>query len=137
MKVRCLYNTGEILLDYQRIPLGTSIETRYGQLEINKEYLVMGIIIGQGILSYLVDDGGIISACPYQLFDVIDNKLSSNWFFRDFKKSDDIFPYQEAVWGYYELCFEETHYEGLIDMEEKAHRTYFRRKIEIENEFEE
>lgn len=133
MKVKCISNTGKALNGYQRKPLGSSDITQYGQLEISKEYIVMGMIMSEGYLSYLVDDG-VISACPYQLFEVIDNKLTSNWFFKSFTKDDDIYPYQEAVWGYYELCFDTNHYEQLVDMEENAMRIYFRRKIEIENE---
>ena len=135
MKIKCLFNTGEILLEYSRRPLGTSKETQYGQLEINKEYFVMGMIIGEGTLDYLIDDSGIISACPYQLFEIIDNRLPSNWFFNAFIRSDDIFPYQEAVWGYYELVFDNSHYEKLIEVDEEAHRIYFRRKIELETNY--
>ena len=133
MKVICKSNTGKALTGYERKPLGCSEITQYGQLEIGKEYLVMGMIMSKGYLSYLVDDG-VISACPYQLFEIIDNKLTSNWYFKAFTKDDDIYPYQEAVWGYYELCFDTNHYEQLVDMEENAMRIYFRRKIEIENE---
>jgi hypothetical protein len=133
MKVKCLYNTGKALLKYERPPLGTS-ETQYGQLEIGKEYLVMGMLLGEGILDYLIDSGGVISACPYPLFEIVDNKLNSNWFFRSFAQEDTIYPYQVAVWGYYELVFDTSHFEKLVEVDEEAQRIYFRRKIEIERE---
>jgi hypothetical protein len=136
MRVICVANTGGILLSYPRRPLGTSKETQYGELEINQEYLVMGMItMDDGVLRYLIDDHGNISACPYQFFNVIDDRISSKWFFRAFKIGDAAYAYLEAILGYYELVHDYTHYEKLVDFEEAAHRTYFRRKIELEKEF--
>jgi len=134
MRVKCLHNTGKALMNYPRKPLGTSEITQYGILEVGKEYLVMGMLLGEGMLDYLVDDGGIISACPCQLFEVVDAKVNSHWYFRAYTKDDDVYPYREAVWGYYELCFVDDHYDQLIEKEEESHRIYFRRKIEIERE---
>ena len=140
MKIKCINNTGEALRSYENTDLkkeelgrfGATVYTQYG-LIIGKDYLVMGMILGEGTLDYLIDDDGVISAYPYPLFEVIDNKVSSNWFFRTFKKDDNIYPYQEAVWGYYELVFDDSHYEKLVDRDEEAHRIYFKRKIELEN----
>jgi hypothetical protein len=144
MKVRCVYKTGEALRPYENKPLskdelgrfGATGYTQYG-LVIGKDYLVMGMILGEGTLDYLIDDGGYISAYPYPLFEVIDNKLPSSWFFKSLKNTDENYPYQEAVWGYYELVFENSHYERLIDVDKEAMRVYFRRKIELEKELEE
>jgi len=140
MKIKCINNTGESLRSYENTNLkkeelgrfGATGYTEYG-LVIGKEYLVMGMIFGEGSLDYLIDDGRVISTYPYPLFEVIVNDISPKWFFKSFKKDDDNYPYQEAVWGYYELVFDENHYEELVEMEEKAHRIYFRRKIELEN----
>lgn len=134
MKAKCKYNTGKILLDYTRRPLGTSAITEYGELEIGMEYLVMGMIMSNGYLNYLIDSGGVISACPYQLFEVTSSHLSSNWYFRAFTKEDNNYVNVEAVWGYFELCFIDDHYEQLIEMKETAHLIYFKRKIEVEKE---
>ena len=82
MKVKCLFNTGKVLVDYPKKPLGVSTITQYGSLEIGKEYLVMGIIAGQDILEYLIDNDGLISTYPYPLFEILDNKLPSNWYFK-------------------------------------------------------
>jgi hypothetical protein len=144
MKVRCLHNIGEALRPYENSFLkssqfgrfGASAHTQYG-VEIGKEYLVMGMLMGEGSLSYLVDSMGEISIYPYPLFEVIDNSINSNWFFRAFKIADGFFPYQEAIWGYKELVFDESHYEKLIEGEEVAQRIYFRRKSEFEKELEE
>lgn len=144
MKIRCIYNTGEDLRAFENKPLskdelgrfGATGHTQYG-LVIGKEYLVMGMMLGEGALAYLVDDGGYISAYPYPLFEVIDNKLPSSWFFKSLKNTDENYPYEEAVWGYYELVFDNSHYEKLVDVDENAQRIYFRRKIELEKELNE
>ena len=141
MKVRCIYNTGKALRPYEDKPLadnqfgkfGASYHTVFG-VAIDKEYIVMGMIFGEGELDYLLDDDGYIFAYPYLLFEVIDNKLPSSWFFKALKDTDNHFPYQMAIWGYYELVFDETHYEKLVDRQEDACRVYFRRKIELEKE---
>jgi hypothetical protein len=141
MKVRCLHNVGEALRPYENKFLksdqfgrfGASAHTEYG-IEIGKEYLVMGMILGEGVLCYIVDCAGVISVYPYPLFEVIDNSINSSWFFRAFKITDGFFPYQESIWGYKELVFDETHFEKLIEGEEEAQRIYFRRKIELEKE---
>jgi hypothetical protein len=139
MKIRCIYNTGEDIRPYENRVLNKNELGRFGAtgytqfgLTIGKEYLVMGMLLGEGSLDYLIDDGGYVSAYPYPLFEVIDNKLPSNWFFRSLKNTDEFYPYQEAIWGYYELVFDDTHYEKLVDADETAMRTYFKRKIELE-----
>jgi len=132
MKIKCLYNSGEVLLNFSRRPEGTSIATKYSMIEVNKEYLVMGIIQFETHMSYLIDDG-LVFTCPVQLFEVIDSKLPMNWYFRIPTKEEDIYPYVEALYGYYELCFEKKAYENLIvEKDEASLRTYFRRKIEYE-----
>lgn len=139
MKVRCIYNTGEALRAFENKLLrkdelgkfGATGHTMYG-LVIDKEYTVMGMFLGEGILDYLIDDDGHISAYPYPLFEVIDNKLPASWFFKSLKNTDENYPYQEAIWGYYELIFDNSHYEKLVDGDQEAQRIYFRRKIEIE-----
>lgn len=141
MKVRCIYNTGEAIRVYENKPLsndelgklGATGHTEFG-LIIGKEYIVMGMILGEGTLDYLIDDSGYVSAYPYPLFEVIDNKLPSSWFFKSLKNTDENYPYQEAIWGYYELVSDDTHYEKLVDVDDEALRIYFRRKIELEKE---
>lgn len=141
MKVRCVNNTGEALRAYEdkflrKDELGKFGSTGYTEfgLTIGDEFIVMGMLLGNGTLSYLINDGRVIGSYPYALFEVIDNKLPTSWFFKSLKNTDENYPYQEAVWGYYELVFNNRHYEQLIDFEEEAHRTYFKRKIELEKE---
>lgn len=37
--------------------------------------------------------------------------------------------------GYYELVFDDMHYEQLVDVEKVAYQIYFKRKMELEQEF--
>jgi hypothetical protein len=141
MKIRCINNTGEALRAYENKSLskdelgrfGATGHTQFG-LTIGDEFLVMGMLLGEGTLSYLINDGRLIGSYPYPLFEVVDNKTPSNWFFKSLKNTDKKYPYLEAVWGYYELVFDDNHYEQLVDFEEEAHRIYFKRKIELEKE---
>ena len=143
MKVRCIYNTGEALRPYEYQSLGKNVLGRfgatgysqYGEITVRAEYLVMGIIIFQAYQAYLIDDNGFIAACPCQLFEVIDDKIGSNWHFRMVEKGEDIYPFVQAVFGYYELCFDKKSYENLIvEKDEATQGIYFRRKVEFENE---
>ena len=143
MKIRCINNTGLSLRSYEYEPItnkevfgrfGVSEMAEYG-IEIGKEYLVMGLITFETYQAYLIDDNGVISACPCQLFEVVDSKVNSNWHFRLIEKDEDIYPFVQAVLGYPEFCSDKKAYESLIvEMEEYAQRIYFRRKIELEKE---
>ena len=142
MKVRCINNTGKSIRQYENETLkkeelgrfGATEYTKYG-LDIGKEFLVMGMLLGEGALDYLIDDGGFVSAYPIPLFEVVDNKVPSLWYFKTFQTTDEAYPYREAVWGYYELVFDDMHYAQLVDGETFAYQIYFKRKIELEKEF--
>jgi len=143
VKVRCLYDTGAALRKYEYKSLekemlgrfGATGYSQYNELDIGKEYLVMGIIIFETYQAYLIDDNGFIAACPCQLFEVVDSKVNSNWHYRLIEKDEDIYPFVQAVLGYYELCFDKKAYENLIvEKDEESQRIYFRRKIELEKE---
>lgn len=143
MRVRCINNTGISLRPYEYEPIANNeIFGRFGVsgmgdygIEIGEEYLVMGLIIFQTYQAYLIDDNGFIATYPCQLFDVIDSKIIPNWYFRITEKSEDIYPFVQAVFGYPELCSDKKAYEKLlVEMEEDTQRIYFRRKIEEEGE---
>ena len=136
MKVRCIYNTGEALRPHEYKPLEKRMMGRFGVtgcseyngLKIGKEYLVMGIIIFETYQAYLIDYG-FISACPCQLFEIVDEKVNTNWHFRLIDKNEDIYPFIQAIFGYPELCSDRKAYENLIvEMEEYAEQIYFRHK---------
>ena len=142
MKVRCINNTGKSIKKYEYKSLkkgqlgrfGATEHTQFG-LEIGNEFLVMGMLFGEGALDYLIDDGGYISAYPYPLFEVIDNKIPSFWYYKAFYYTDEKYPYREAVWGYYELVFDDMHYDQLVDVKKSACQIYFKYKMELEQDF--
>jgi hypothetical protein len=101
-------------------------------LELGKEYLIMGLMVykNENSLYYLVDVSGKPDWFPYLLFEISDNNLPKHWFINvKGKKSDDEI---YAIWGFDELCNDESFYYNLIERDEQAVRTYFRRKIEFE-----
>ena len=141
MKAKCIYNKGEDLRAYENKSLrkeelgrfGATGYTEYGQLEIGKEYLVMGMIFFESYLAYLIDDSGIISACPCQLFETTDNKVNPDWHFRLVEKDEDMYPYIQGILGYVELCLDKKSYEKLVvERDQEAMQTYYKRKIELE-----
>jgi len=128
MKVKCIHDkvTGD---EWFQVPYGWPKGTRFGFLEVNKEYLVMGMFKGEGDLYCLIDDYGSIISYPIQLFEVVDSKIPDDWHFRMYTKQDPLYPYREAVWGYYELCFNDDHYDKLVDQDDEAQAIYFRVKF--------
>ncbi len=144
MKVQCIKNTGADLRPYEYEPIhnndvlgrfGVTGNGEFNEIVIGKEYLVMGIIIFKTYQAYLIDDNGFISACPCQLFEVLDDKINTNWLFRIVDKEEDIYPFVQAIFGYPELCLDKKAYENLIvEKDEETERVYFKRKIELEKE---
>lgn len=144
MKVRCILNTGEALRPYEYNPItnknvfgrfGVSENTEYSEIKIGQEYLVMGLIIFSSYQAYLLDDNTFIAAYPCQLFEISDDKVGSKWHFRLIEKEEDIYPFVQAILGYYELCFDKKAYENLIiEKNPEDHRLYFKRKKELEKE---
>lgn len=146
MNIKCLYNTGDALRKYEYSFLEKGILGRFGatgyseynELDVGKEYFVMGLIVFETYQAYLIDNNGLISFCPCQLFEVVDNRVSSNWYFRLIEKDEDIYPFIQAIFGYYELCFDKKAYENLIvEKDEESQQIYFKRKKEMENELSE
>ena len=111
MKVLCKHN------DPDNISSEVPNNFDFG-LELEKEYLVMGIVLAEKQLWYLIDEKGKPSFYPFQLFQVTETLMNSNWYFKLYNEDDGIFPFgKEAMWGYLELCFDNSHYEQLIDSE--------------------
>ena len=142
MIIKCVNNTGRFLRNYEIKELkqeefgrfGTSEYSEFGQLELGKEYLAMGIIVFETYLSYIIDDNGFVSACPCQLFESIDSDIPSIWHFRLVNKDEEIFPHVQGIFGYPELCHDkDSYFKLIIDREEQATRIYFKRKAEVES----
>jgi len=116
--------------------LSNEFDYNYGGygLEVNKEYFILGIAVYQNnnCLYYLVDVNGKPDWFPYLLFDVTDNSFPKNWFIKINGKSDDTDIY--SLCGFDELCNDDDFYDQLLEREEQAMQTYFRRKIELEKE---
>lgn len=144
MKVRCINNTGESLRPYEYDLItdkeilgrfGAIGNSEYNEIKIGQEYLVMGIIIFKSYQAYLIDDNVSISACPCQLFEIVDDKLGTNWHFRLIDKEEDIYPFVQGIFGYSELCIDKKSYENLIvENDEETQQIYFKRKKELEKE---
>lgn len=128
MKIKCIRNTITRGEEYPLSYTTSSDMVQYGALEIGEEYVVMGMILTQGSIFYLINGGRVISACPKILFQITDYNIPNSWYFNSFSPDYYNFVNMEAVWGYFELCFVDTHYEELIDMNENAHKIYFARK---------
>lgn len=147
MRVRCINNSGIALQSFEYNTVEKSMLGRFGATEytdfcdgglrIGETYLVMGIIIFETYQGYLIDYGGLPSVVPCQLFEVIDYKVSSNWFYRLIEKGEEIHPFVQAIFGYAELCLDKKAYENVIvEMEEEYQHIYFKRKKELEKEIE-
>lgn len=128
MKVICKYN------DPDNLPDSISPDFDYG-LELDKEYLVMGIMKNGKQLSYFMDENGKPGFYPCELFEVVDSRINAEWHFKSYSKDSEMYLYVQAVWGYSELCFDESHYEQIVDRDQEALNIYFNRKARIENNF--
>lgn len=144
MKVRCIYNSGkdliqllgnnttqhgQFLVDSENRPLWCTSNTQFGGLEIGKEYVVIRIVFRNGLPHYLIDDG---RAYLYLLFDVIENKVDAEWYFRAFEKNEKNYVNREVIFGYHELCTDDDHFMQLLEREPSALEVFLKRKIEAE-----
>ncbi|HTN36337.1 MAG TPA: hypothetical protein VL053_04630 [Arachidicoccus sp.] len=127
MKVICKYN------DPSNLPSGIPDNFDYG-LEINKEYLVTGILTFKQSddLYFLVDESGRPSWFPFQIFEIINNKLPKIWFIKINVRNDYV-DYKNLI-GFNELCNNDAFFNQLLERDEEAMQVYFKRKIELEKE---
>ena len=89
MIVRCKHKSRKALHDYYRgeyrdalfrldiIPISDS-----SWLELDKDYLAMGVFSRKGRLSFLIDDDGFPIAVSALYFEIIDNQIPSTWMFK-------------------------------------------------------
>lgn len=141
MKVLCNGNTGKFLRshEYRKLTSETQLGrfgvTGYGvynEITIGSEYLVMGIIIFKDYQAYLVDDSSIISACPCQLFTIVDDHIPNGWHFRLIQPNEDSYPFLQAIFSFQEFCQIPDYYNKLIiDKSDDAELIYFSRKEEF------
>jgi hypothetical protein len=128
MKVRCIANTGNRLLQTTLNYSGDSFETKY-PIKIGEIHIVYGQCISKGILKYLIVGTyeNLPSWYPAELFEVCNSILPLEWYFQY-----DANCVISAIWGYKELVLDESHYDGLIDREDIAIRVFLKRKREID-----
>ncbi len=125
MRVVCKYN------DPSNIPSDIPDNFDFG-LEINKEYLVMGMLNFKksNDLYFLVDEDGRPSWFPYQIFEIKNNNLPQSWAVK-INISDDYVDYKNLM-GFDELCNKEDFFNQLLERDENVMQIYFKRKIELE-----
>ena len=128
MKIICKYNTGDIFRENE-LPIGFFSSTIYN-LEVEREYLVMGIMMSEKFIFYLVDEDGKPYWYPSKLFQVSDNKVSSSWYFKKFTEDDSIDI--DAICGYFELCNQENYLGQLMERDDSAMSIYFKQKMNTE-----
>lgn len=127
MKVTCIANRGKDLLP-ESLEIRNS-KTEY-HLQIGKLYVVYGISLWRGRLSYLVSDAPHDSPnwYPIELFKIVDHSLPSNWHFNFYGYGEKHF--LNALWGYEELL-NLDHYDNILEREGKDLLLFFKRKQEI------
>ena len=87
MKAKCLCDTGKTL-SQKTLDIGWTKETEMG-LRINKEYVIYGIIFYRDIFEYLtIDEYNKSFWYPSEIFQIIDNRLSSLWYYVRHNKSN-------------------------------------------------
>jgi hypothetical protein len=100
-------------------------------LELGKEYPVMGIVIytDSRCIYYLIDVQGRPDWYPYLLFEVFDNSIPKEWYFKINSKdiNSDIY----MICSFAELCNDPTFYDQILERDSTAMQIYFRRKIEM------
>ena len=130
MTVKCIANNGKAFIDYEIKPAFTSEQTVYGGLDVDENYAVMALCEYENNIYYLVDSH-VIGFYPYQLFEVVDNKVPSEWFFNINRRIDSV--YMKYIFGYYEICFSNEHYNNLLEQDEGAIALFFIRRKDIFN----
>ncbi|MQP53595.1 MULTISPECIES: hypothetical protein [unclassified Flavobacterium] len=131
MKIKCI-ETKATNFNLEEVNTITSNNFDYNfgghGLKLNEVYNVIGMLLYKDTkyLYYLIDINNKPYWFPNELFLIIDNNVPENWNFNIFNKSidDDIY----MIFGYKELCFDEEHYNQLIEREKDALNIYFKNK---------
>lgn len=130
MKVVCKYNNGNDI-DPNLLPLGFNSESETN-LILEKEYIVLGIMLYEKSIFYLLDEDLNPFWYPDILFSISESKINSNWHFKMITKQES--PYAQAIWGYLELCFLKGHNDRLMERDSNDMQIYFRQKKAAEAE---
>lgn len=102
------------------------------QLGLGDTHIIYGINLWRGIIHYLILPRSHENPLwiPAELFEVIDNRLPPEWFFRlrGFGAETGV----NAIWGYLELALSDKHYVDLMNREGDAIPIFRKRQKEIE-----
>lgn len=99
-------------------------------ITVSKEYVALGVSVWEGIvLLLLADDYDLPNWHPLEMFSVSDPKLSNNWFFSGTAASEQGV---QAICGYRELVFDQSHYTALLERDPVALDTFRRVKAQEE-----
>ena len=121
MRVRCLSNDGRSLSENYKNSDGYTAESNF-DVAIGKEYQVFAMSLWSGaILVLLSDENHLPSWFPIELFLIIDPRLPSNWSFVSTLENS----YLQALWGYELMVSDPLHYDGLLEREPAALRSFY------------
>ena len=113
MKVKAIGTSGKDL-SRQSLDSFHNVEEQFG-LEVGGIYTVYGINIWRGIVHYLTcDELGYAYWSPAELFEIVDNRIPPDWYFKFYGYEDNDMDQVNAVWGYKELALDPKHYFELI-----------------------
>jgi len=123
MIARCVHNTGVALGEPSRGDFYTT-ETVFN-LEVGKDYILLGLGIFETILLALVrDETGKPNWLPVGLFELEDTRIPTGWEFGilDSAAASGGDPANRWVarWGYPELVRNEAHCDALLDRDPRA-----------------
>jgi hypothetical protein len=123
MKVKCIYNNPEEISP--TIPNNFN----YG-LVLGKEYIVLGLMCFKksNTLYFLVDEENRPGFFPFQIFEIIENRIPINWHLK-INVNNEFVDYS-YIMGFDELCNDEEFYNNLLLRNKEALSIYRSRKNE-------
>jgi hypothetical protein len=136
MRVRVVANSGKSL-SRESLKIHFITEDYQDILRIGDVYTVYGISMWEGAIHYLTagkfsDDPSYDPTwCPAELFEIADNRLPPEWYFRFYGYGPDAQGIN-AVWGYKELALSLEHYQQLVLREGLSHMIFTKRRKEID-----
>lgn len=136
MIVTCAFIRASDLADHQR-GRATDLDSVF-PLTIGGRYLVVGMGLWEGVLSFLVrDDCGTPCFAPAGLFELACYVLPDSWRFRlgpgVRASGKDLWVEPcEGVWGYPELVDDPAHAGALEEREGRALAVFFRELMSLE-----
>jgi hypothetical protein len=133
MRVRAVFTSGS-KLSIKTLENLHNQETDF-QLEIGAIYTVFGINTWYQAVHYLTYDKWMNGPFwhPAELFEIVDNHLPPNWYYRFYGYDDESMDMVNTVCGYKELALNPKHYFDLIERNDDAMNLFRMRSREIED----